>query len=52
MYIVIMYKTIKQLIMHMHTLGSVAGLGVAVLHCGGFGMGTALVHRVQVPLLV
>lgn len=38
--------------MRMHTLGAVAGLRVAALHGGGFRMGTALVHRVQVPLLV
>lgn len=34
------------------TLGTVAGLAVAALHCGGFGVGATLVHVVQVALLV
>lgn len=36
----------------MLTLWSVARLGVAALHCGGFGVGVTLVHRVKVSLLV
>jgi len=36
----------------MLTLWTVAGLGVAALHRGWFRVGVALVHRVQVPLLV
>lgn len=36
----------------MLTLWAVAGLGVAALHCGGFGVGEAVFSRVQVPVLV
>lgn len=42
----------QELMLHGLTLRAVAGLGVAALHCGGFRVGVALVHRVQVPLLV
>lgn len=38
--------------LHVLTLWPVAGLGVAALHCGGFGVGVTLAHRVQVPLSV
>lgn len=34
------------------TLWAVAGLGVTALHSGGSGVGAALVHMVQVPVLV
>lgn len=41
----------EELISHL-TLWPVAGLGVAVLHRGGFEVGVAMIHRVQVPILV
>ncbi len=38
-----------ELVSHWLTLWAVAGLGVAALHCSGFGVGVTVFHRIEVP---